>query len=121
MWIVNYEFLFIYFYFFISFILSFLIYFLSLILVIQNNQTHKLSSYECGFNPYTDARFSFDIRFYLIAILFLVFDLELSFLFPWCVTLNFIFNYGFWSMTLFLVILTFGFLYEWKKGALEWE
>ena len=81
----------------------------------------KLSAYECGFDPFDDARARFDIRFYLVAILFLVFDLEVSFLFPWAVTLHSIDLFGYWSMILFLLILTIGFVYEWKKGALDWE
>ena len=81
----------------------------------------KLSPYECGFEPFDDARGQFDVRFYLVAILFIIFDLEVAFLFPWAVSLNKIGLYGFWSMMAFLGILTVGFLYEWKKGALEWE
>ena len=81
----------------------------------------KVSAYECGFNPFEDARNQFDVRFYLVAILFIIFDLEVSFLFPWAVTLNKITIFGFWSMFIFLFILTIGFIYEWKKGALEWE
>lgn len=81
----------------------------------------KLSSYECGFEPFTDARGQFDVRFYLVAILFIIFDLEVAFLFPWAVTLGKIGLFGFWSMMVFLGVLTIGFIYEWKKGALEWE
>ena len=81
----------------------------------------KLSAYECGFDPFDDARSRFDIRFYLVAILFIIFDLEVTFLFPWAVSLHKIGLFGFWSMMLFLLILTIGFIYEWKKGALEWE
>ena len=81
----------------------------------------KLSAYECGFEPFEDSRMEFDVRFYLVAILFIIFDLEVSFLFPWALTLNKITLFGFWSMVLFLIILTIGFIYEWKKGALEWE
>ena len=81
----------------------------------------KSSAYECGFENFSDARMKFDIRFYLVAILFVIFDLEVAFLFPWAVGFQHIGSLGFWSMMLFLLILTIGFLYEWKKGALEWE
>ena len=81
----------------------------------------KLSAYECGFNPFDDARMKFDVRFYLVAILFIIFDLEVSFLFPWAVAFGKIGLYGFWSMMVFLAVLTIGFIYEWKKGALEWD
>jgi NADH-quinone oxidoreductase subunit A len=81
----------------------------------------KLSQYECGFEPFSDARGKFDVRFYLVAILFIIFDLEVAFLFPWAITLGKIGDLGFWSMMVFLTILTIGFIYEWKKGALEWE
>jgi NADH-quinone oxidoreductase subunit A len=81
----------------------------------------KLSAYECGFNAFDDARMKFDVRFYLVAILFIIFDLEVSFLFPWAVAFRHIGVYGFWSMMLFLGVLTVGFIYEWNKGALEWD
>ena len=81
----------------------------------------KLSPYECGFEPFSDARMKFDVRFYLVAILFIIFDLEIAFLFPWAISLGTIGGLGFWSMMIFLAILTVGFIYEWKKGALEWE
>lgn len=81
----------------------------------------KLSAYECGFEPFGDARGQFDVRFYLVAILFIIFDLEVAFLFPWAVVLGDIGLFGFWSMMIFLGVLTIGFIYEWKKGALEWE
>jgi NADH-quinone oxidoreductase subunit A len=81
----------------------------------------KLSPYECGFEAFEDARMKFDVRYYLVAILFILFDLEIAFLFPWAVTLNDIGAFGFWSMMVFLAILVVGFIYEWKKGALEWE
>jgi NADH-quinone oxidoreductase subunit A len=81
----------------------------------------KLSAYECGFNPFDDARMKFDVRFYLVAILFIIFDLEVAFLFPWAVAFGELGWYGFWSMMVFLGVLTVGFLYEWKKGALEWD
>ena len=83
--------------------------------------SEKLSSYECGFEPFGDARGQFDVRFYLVAILFIIFDLEVAFLFPWAVALDDIGVFGFWSMMVFLGVLTIGFIYEWTKGALEWE
>lgn len=81
----------------------------------------KLSPYECGFEAFSDARIKFDVRYYLVAILFIIFDLEIAFLFPWAVSLKDIGIYGFWSMIIFLILLTVGFAYEWRKGALEWE
>lgn len=89
----------------------------------SNSSTYpeKLSAYECGFDPFGDARSRFDIRFYLVSILFIIFDLEVTFFFPWAVPLNKIDLFGFWSMMAFLLILTIGFLYEWKRGALDWE
>jgi len=81
----------------------------------------KLSAYECGFNAFDDARMTFDVRFYLVAILFIIFDLEVSFLFPWAVTFGDLGLFGFWSMIVFLGVLTIGFIYEWRKGALEWD
>ena len=81
----------------------------------------KLSAYECGFEAFDDSRMEFDVRFYLVAILFIIFDLEIAFLFPWAITLGSLGALGFWSMMIFLAILTVGFIYEWKKGALDWE
>ena len=81
----------------------------------------KLSAYECGFEPFDDSRMEFDVRFYLVAILFIIFDLEIAFLFPWAISLGNIGLLGFCSMMIFLFILTVGFVYEWKKGALDWE
>ena len=81
----------------------------------------KLSAYECGFNAFDDARMKFDVRFYLVAILFIIFDLEVSFLFPWAAAFGHLGVAGFWSMMVFLAVLTVGFIYEWKKGALEWD
>ncbi len=81
----------------------------------------KLSAYECGFNAFDDARMKFDVRFYLVSILFIIFDLEVAFLFPWAISLGKIGLFGFWSMMIFLSILTIGFIYEWRKGALEWD
>jgi len=87
----------------------------------KNPDPEKLSAYECGFEPFNDSRMEFDIRFYLVAILFIIFDLEIAFLFPWAITLGNIGIFGFVSMMIFLLILTVGFIYEWKKGALDWE
>jgi len=81
----------------------------------------KLSAYECGFNAFDDARMKFDVRFYLVAILFIIFDLEVTFLFPWAIVYGQLGVYGFWSMMVFLGVLTIGFAYEWQKGALEWD
>ena len=87
----------------------------------KNLDPEKLSAYECGFEPFEDSRMEFDVRFYLVAILFIIFDLEIAFLFPWAISLGGIGLLGFWSMMFFLGVLTIGFIYEWKKGALEWE
>ena len=87
----------------------------------SNPDPEKLSAYECGFEPFDDSRMEFDVRFYLVAILFIIFDLEIAFLFPWAVAFKDISMIGFWSMIVFLSVLTVGFAYEWKKGALEWE
>ncbi|PPR25894.1 MAG: NAD(P)H-quinone oxidoreductase subunit 3 [Alphaproteobacteria bacterium MarineAlpha10_Bin1] len=87
----------------------------------QNPDPDKVSAYECGFDAFGDARGRFDVRFYLVAILFIIFDLEVAFLFPWAISFKDIGLYGFWSMMVFLGILTIGFIYEWKKGALEWD
>jgi len=105
----------------LSTIMAFLFYFLSYLIATQKADTEKLSSYECGFDPFNDARNTFDVRFYLVAILFIIFDLEVSFLFPWCITIGHLSLFSFWSMIIFVFILTIGFIYEWKKGALEWE
>ena len=81
----------------------------------------KLSAYECGFEPFNDSRMEFDVRFYLVAILFIIFDLEIAFLFPWAISLGNLGSLVFWSMMIFLFVLTVGFVYEWKKGALDWD
>ena len=91
------------------------------IVAFKNPDPEKLSAYECGFNPFDDARMKFDIRFYLVSILFIIFDLEVAFLFPWAASFQHVGILGFWSMMVFLGVLTIGFAYEWKKGALEWE
>ena len=93
----------------------------SFVLARQNPNSEKLSPYECGFEPFEDAHIRFDVRYYLVAILFIIFDLEVAFLFPWAVSLGDTGVFGFWSMVVFLAVLTVGFIYEWKKGALEWE
>jgi NADH-quinone oxidoreductase subunit A len=93
----------------------------SAVLARQRPDSEKLSPYECGFEPFEDSRVRFDVRFYLVAILFIIFDLEVAFLFPWAVSLGDIGAFGFWSMVVFLGVLTIGFAYEWMKGALEWE
>ena len=87
----------------------------------SNPDPEKLSAYECGFEPFSNSRMEFDVRFYLVAILFIIFDLEIAFLFPWAISLGKIGLFGFVSMMIFLGILTIGFIYEWKKGALDWE
>jgi NADH-quinone oxidoreductase subunit A len=87
----------------------------------KNPDPEKLSAYECGFNAFDDARMKFDVRFYLVSILFIIFDLEVAFLFPWAVSFKEVGAFGFFSMMVFLLVLTVGFIYEWKKGALEWE
>jgi len=94
---------------------------LNFILSPKNPDPEKLSAYECGFEPFSDSRMEFDVRFYLVAILFVIFDLEIAFLFPWAISLGNIGFVGFISMMIFLVILTVGFIYEWRKGALDWE
>lgn len=94
---------------------------LSFVVGKQKPDADKNAAYECGFDAFDDARSRFDVRFYLVAILFIIFDLEIAFLFPWAITLGEIGLLGFWSMMVFLGVLTVGFIYEWNKGALEWE
>ena len=106
---------------FIAFALSVGFIFVNFIFSPKNPDPEKLSAYECGFEPFDDSRMEFDVRFYLVAILFIIFDLEIAFLFPWAISLGGIGSLGFWSMMVFLGVLTIGFIYEWKKGALEWE
>ncbi len=101
--------------------LSVLFIVLNFILSPKKPDPEKLSAYECGFEPFDDSRIEFNVRFYLVAILFIIFDLEIAFLFPWAITLGNIGLLGFCSMMIFLFILTVGFIYEWKKGALDWE
>jgi NADH-quinone oxidoreductase subunit A len=114
------EDLYLFFLFLLAIVLSAIILGASYVLSFQNESTSKLSSYECGFDPFEDARNIFDVHFYLVAILFLVLDLEVMFLFPWAVSLNTIGLKGFIGMVIFLIILTVGFFYEWRLGALEW-
>jgi len=106
---------------FISLILSFGFILANFLAAPSNPDPEKLSAYECGFEAFDDSRMEFDVRFYLVAILFIIFDLEIAFLFPWAISLGNIGALGFWSMMIFLSVLTIGFVYEWKKGALEWE
>jgi len=104
-----------------SIILSVIIFFLSFLVSVKLDDAEKLSAYECGFNPFSDSRFEFDVKFYIVAILFIIFDLGISFLFPFSTCLNIIPIYGFYFMLIFLLILTIGFYYEWKQGALDWD
>ncbi|WCR11582.1 NADH-quinone oxidoreductase subunit A [Paracoccus stylophorae] len=92
----------------------------ALVIAIRNPDPEKVSAYECGFNAFDDARMKFDVRFYLVSILFIIFDLEIAFLFPWATSFAALSEAAFWSMMVFLAVLTVGFAYEWKKGALEW-
>ncbi|BFD46403.1 MAG: NADH-quinone oxidoreductase subunit A [Rickettsia endosymbiont of Sergentomyia squamirostris] len=105
----------------IASVLSLVIVTLPRLLAPRKYNKAKLDSYECGFEPFSDARSKFDVRFYLVAILFIIFDLEVAFLIPWAITLGKIGKFGFFSMMFFLLVLTIGFVYEWKKGALDWE
>ena len=91
------------------------------VIAFKSPDSEKLSAYECGFNAFDDARMKFDVRFYLVSILFIIFDLEVAFLFPWAVVFGDLGWYGFWSVIVFLAVLTIGFAYEWRKGALEWD
>lgn len=91
------------------------------IISVNNPDPEKVSAYECGFEAFDDARMKFDVRFYLVSILFIIFDLEVAFLFPWAVAFKNVGWFGFWSMIIFLLVLTVGFIYEWRKGALEWD
>ena len=116
--LLNYSNIFIFF--LLSFILSIFIFLLSFGLIKQKDDLEKLTAYECGFNPYDDARKIFDVKFYLVAILFIIFDLEAVFVFPWVLTLSSNFSWGFWTMIEFLVELVIGFIYIWCSDALEW-
>jgi len=101
--------------------LAFLILFFSFRASVQNPDTEKLSAYECGFDPYEDARNVFDVRFYLVAILFIIFDLEAVYFYPWCISFSFLNIDSFWGVLDFIIELIFGFIYAWEVGALEWE
>ncbi len=101
--------------------LAFVMVVIPFIVALRRPDKEKLSQYECGFEAFSDSRGKFDVRFYLVAILFIIFDLEIAFLFPWAISLKEIGVFGFWSMMVFLGVLTVGFIYEWKKGGLEWE
>jgi len=105
----------------IAIVMSVMMIMASIIIGRQKPDVEKLSAYECGFEAFEDARTKFDVRFYLVAILFIIFDLEIAFLFPWAISLGKIGLFGFWSMMIFLLVLTVGFIYEWRKGALDWE
>jgi len=93
----------------------------AIVIAVHRPDPEKVSAYECGFDAFDDARMKFDVRFYLVSILFIIFDLEVAFLFPWAITLKEVGLFGFWSMMVFLAVLTVGFIYEWRKGALEWD
>jgi NADH-quinone oxidoreductase subunit A len=115
------EFIVVFFFILFSFILSFFVLFLSLRVSAYNPDLQKLSAYECGFDPYEDARNVFDVRFYLVAILFIIFDLEAVYFYPWCVSFSLLNIEGFWGIIDFIIELIFGFIYAWEVGALEWE
>lgn len=105
----------------LAIIISYVAFDISYLFGIRADDSNKLSAYECGFTPFEDARNTFEIHFYLVAILFLMFDLEISFLYPWAISLSAISFVGYFAMVIFLILLTLGFIYEYKKGALEWE
>ncbi len=105
----------------IAAVLSVVLLVVPFVVAYQAPDPEKLSAYECGFNAFDDARMKFDVRFYLVSLLFIIFDLEVAFLFPWAVAFKEVGPFGFWSMMAFLVVLTVGFIYEWRKGALEWD
>jgi NADH:ubiquinone oxidoreductase subunit 3 (subunit A) len=115
------EYLGIFLYFLIATLLAIVLLGVSFVLATRKPDPEKVSAYECGFDPFDDARSRFDVQFYLVAILFIIFDLEVTFLFPWALVLNKVSLFGFWSMMVFLLILTIGFVYEWRKGALDWS
>lgn len=116
-----YEYFTIFIFLIITFLLGSLLFFASNLLIFKNLDVDKLSAYECGFNPFADSRSKFDVRFYLVGLLFIVFDLEVVFLFPWTSVLIHLGYFGFWVMMFFLFLLIVGFIYEWVKGALDWE
>lgn len=105
----------------IATILGMVIFYASYVIATQRQDFEKISAYECGFSPFDETRSPFDIKFFLVSILFLIFDLEVLFLFPWCLTLGQIGLFGFSTMMIFLIVLAIGFVYEWKKGGLDWD
>ena len=105
----------------VAFVISTVLLVVPFVIAPNKPDPEKVSAYECGFDAFDDARMKFDVRFYLVAILFIIFDLEVTFLFPWAVAFRRIGHFGFWSMMVFLGVLTVGFIYEWRKGALEWN
>jgi NADH-quinone oxidoreductase subunit A len=105
----------------IAFVISAALLVVPFIIAPSNPDPEKVSAYECGFDAFDDARMKFDVRFYLVSLLFIIFDLEVAFLFPWAVAFDDVGMFGFWAMMVFLAILTIGFIYEWRKGALEWD
>ena len=105
----------------VAFAISLVLLLVPFLVAYKQPDSEKLSAYECGFNAFDDARMKFDVRFYLVAILFIIFDLEVSFLFPWAVAFGDVGVAGFWAVMIFLAVLTIGFIYEWRKGALEWD
>ena len=115
------EYLGIFLYFIIATLLAIVLLGISFVLATRKPDPEKVSAYECGFDPFDDARSRFDVQFYLVAFLFIIFDLEVTFLFPWALVLNKVSLFGFWSMMVFLLVLTIGFVYEWRKGALDWS
>jgi len=117
---MKFGFLAIFFFFLVALLLAIILFIFSYGLVFKTYDYEKLTAYECGFDPFGDARVKFDVRFYLVSILFIIFDLEITFLFPWSVVLETIGLFGFFSMIFFLIILTVGFVYEWFSGALDW-
>lgn len=119
--IYNYNFSILFSFAIFGLVLALIIFLLSYFIAIQNPDIEKVSAYECGFEPFEDARKKFDVRFYIVAILFLIFDIEILYIFPWIVSLNSIGLYGFWIMIFFLVFLALGFLYEICQGALDWQ
>ena len=118
---MTYELFVIFVYLLFSLFLSAAIVFIAMLLVNRTGDIEKISAYECGFHPFEDSRSTFDVRFYLVAILFIVFDLEVTFLFPWSITLNYSNFFGFFVMLIFLIVLILGFIYEWINGALDWD
>lgn len=115
------EYIYIFIFFWAAFFISCLLIFLSYFLVYQESDIEKNSAYECGFQPFEDTRSKFNVRYYLIAILFMIFDLEIMYLFPWSISISTSSFFGIWSIFIFLIVLTIGFIYEWQKGALEWD